>query len=245
MDGTRAIVRGRRSCEIRTFVDPPDRVQLALAKSAGSRSAAIPWVLGRKPRVTSHASDPTERAKGVDWDVPGYFLFPFIGAGTTAPRSITRQMIPGIRETTVVSDCASVAIVPVVWVVAEQCRYRCFARVPGRPAGQGPEVAQLLLAGRWHASRECQGDSSPFDHAANHSVGSRRGGCRFQPISWRNARVTVPRATRGTPPLIRTTKTDRGRSAVQMPTHQAASPSCTLTTELHARRTHDDLDVSG
>jgi hypothetical protein len=29
-------------CEIRTFVDPPDRVQLALAKSAGSRSARYP-----------------------------------------------------------------------------------------------------------------------------------------------------------------------------------------------------------
>jgi hypothetical protein len=40
----------------------------------------------------------------------------------------------------------------------------------GRPAGQGPEVAQLLLASGRNGPSEFQSDSSPSGHAANDPV---------------------------------------------------------------------------
>jgi hypothetical protein len=35
-------------------------------------------------RLASPTSDPTERAKGAQWDVSGHFLFPFIGKAANA-----------------------------------------------------------------------------------------------------------------------------------------------------------------
>ena len=50
---------------------------------------------------------------------------------------------------------------------------------------------------------------------------------QVSPISWRNPRVTVPRTTRATPPLIRMTKTARGYKATQRAhATSVASPSC-------------------
>ena len=70
----------------------------------------------------------------------------------------------------------------------------------------------------------------PSDHTAYRAVVTHDGGTR-SPIWRRNAWVTVPLATLGTPSLIRTTKTDRGRNTDQIPCRQCHQPE--LKEEIH------------
>ena len=78
--------------------------------------------------------------------------------------------MPGTHEATPVSVCASGAIVPVMWVMMAARGERSSESAPGRPAGQAPEVAQLLLASRGNRPLEFQSDLSPFNHAADYPV---------------------------------------------------------------------------
>ena len=99
------------------------------------------------------------------------------------------------------------------------------SRDAGRPAGQGPEVAQLLLAGCGMPRRERQSDPPPLSRPSHHPVADAVAAAGFGDFAEEMPRVTVPRATRGTPPLIRTTKAALGRQrGPECPADQCRQP---------------------
>lgn len=156
MDGTREIVHARL-CEIPTFVDPPDRVQLALARSAGSRSARYhgqPADSHASPRI--FGSNQIREERSVHWDVRGYFLFPIIDASVSRSAHYHRKhhswesrhnACDELRERNSCAGCTG---------RAETVRNHCFNRV----AGDQPNILQRLRNCCW------QGGGMPLNARA-------------------------------------------------------------------------------